>query len=264
MSDIKTITREKPSVKLSNHGWPSSVIRSDGPADAKTNMALDAELFEGLKKEKLPPIMRLYTWSEPCVTIGCAMGSGLHLQGNGVRSSFVTCLREVTNEDLTPLPATRRPTGGGVVIHQPKSEITIALTGYRQRGQPTPFAELRGPAVPQRGVPSQLVNELYRNIHEPIICALRNLGYDAQLFEMTKSILPLPFRTNIAVPRCFDDPPCLYDGIMQGRKILGGSLRLAKQYFLYQGTIKLEGLSQELLAQELRKEKILIKLPSKT
>ncbi|MBI2070257.1 MAG: hypothetical protein HYT79_06600 [Elusimicrobia bacterium] len=125
------------------------------------------------------------------------------------------------------IAAVKRPTGGGLVIHRPEGEVTVCVTAER----------------PHR----RSINEIYLAIHEPLAWALNKLGFPVEL-----SMQCPPKSPPAALPSCFDDPPSLYDGLINGRKILGGGLRLAGDCFIYQGTIKIAGLQQETLAQTLR------------
>ena len=67
----------------------------DAPHDGAWNMAADQALLEGAAT----PVLRVYRWLEPCVTIGYAQN--------------LARLREA----LPPWPVVRRWTGGGVVLH---------------------------------------------------------------------------------------------------------------------------------------------------
>lgn len=185
-------------------------LLSDPPAGLETNMAKDRELLEGLKRGSGGPTLRFYSWSETCITIG-----------------FGLSLEKVMAKEF-PFPVARRPTGGGLVIHEPQGEVTVA-------------AALRRPGK------GKSLTDLYRLVHEPLIWALRELGHPV---ELVTGCVTDPAKN--AIPACFEDAPCLHDGVLGGKKVLGGGLRVAGQFFLYQGTIKLPSLSQEAVFQTLR------------
>ncbi|MBI4369445.1 MAG: lipoate--protein ligase family protein [Elusimicrobia bacterium] len=185
----------------------------DPPGTMTQNMAIDRLLFDNIKQGQGLATIRIYSWSEPCVTVGFGIAI------------------EKLPKTFSGVPAMKRPTGGGVVYHHNQGEITIAQTGPRQKNTP--------------------VNELYRLVHEPIAWALRELGHPIELLMNCgpkNTISPSP---NKALPSCFSDAPCLYDGLLDGRKVLGGGLRLAMNSFLYQGTIKIENLTAPMMAQTL-------------
>lgn len=93
---------------------PSSVTHfkvwniSADPADTvANNLAHDWQMFADCEAGKIGPTIRLYTWSEPGVSVG-------YLQSS---------LRTERGEKLAPV---RRPTGGGLVYHE-TSEVVYCL-----------------------------------------------------------------------------------------------------------------------------------------
>ncbi len=179
-------------------------------------MAKDRAMFEELKKGSGLPALRIYRWIEPCISAGF----GIPLSS--------PCLLELG------LPLTKRPTGGGVVIHQPEDEITIALAHRRERGL--------------------AITELYRKIHEPFLEVLKKLGIEASMLMTCPKACSSPS----GLPFCFDSP-VLYDLVCAGKKILGGGLRLGGPAFLYQGTLKWPGLDPETLTNALAADAPFIK-----
>jgi lipoate-protein ligase A len=103
----------------------------------------------------------------------------------------------------------QRPTGGGMVWHDRDLSLSIAW----RRGDP---------AFPK------CIKNVYRALHEVLAGALRGLGYDVSLYQ------PVPQK----VPgQCFVDP-VEADVMWQGRKVVGGALRVAAGARLYQGTLQ--------------------------
>ena len=69
-----------------------------GPCDGATNMAVDQALLESATRLSAP-ILRFYSWNEPCASLG-----------------YFQCYNEISQ--LTAIrPLVRRPTGGGLVHH---------------------------------------------------------------------------------------------------------------------------------------------------
>lgn len=103
----------------------------------------------------------------------------------------------------------QRPTGGGMVWHDRDLSLSIA---WRRDD----------PAFPK------CIKNVYRALHEALAGALRGLGYDVSLYQ------PVPQK----VPgQCFVEP-VEADVMWQGRKVVGGALRVAAGARLYQGTLQ--------------------------
>lgn len=174
-------------------------------------MALDTAMFERLQKGTGEPEIRIYTWAERTITLG---------RGYKIKYKMSD---EMLASYYPGIPILERPTGGGLVVHEPVGEITIAQTGFRQTGEP--------------------IRELYKRIHQPILAAVERLGIPTRLVTEC-----LPDGDGI----CFNSP-CLYDGMSGNKKILGGGLRVGKNadaryVFLYQGTLKVAGVNPAQLA----------------
>jgi lipoate-protein ligase A len=114
---------------------------SDGARDPAMNMALDEALLR-TAPERGRPLLRLYGWSAPAVTIG---------------------LLQRFSPDLAPgRPVVRRPTGGGLVDHARDSTYTVVAP----------------PAHPLYGLPTA---ESYRLLHGAVTAALKLAGIAAEL-----------------------------------------------------------------------------------
>jgi len=116
-----------------------SILRH-GPSDGPTNMARDLQL------EGQSPVVRIYTWSEPWVTLGRFQQPDSALQP-GCR-----------------VPWVKRPTGGKAVLHG--HDLTLGI-----------FV----PAEPGR----LSVKAAYRLLISPIVEALNAVGIRAALGENT-------------------------------------------------------------------------------
>jgi lipoate-protein ligase A len=91
--------------------WRGYELLVDGPADAPTNMARDAELLAGYRRGTAPATWRLYTWSVPAVTFG----RGQKAPGPTAGVSVVP-----------------RLSGGGLVPHG--ADFTYCVVRERRRG----------------------------------------------------------------------------------------------------------------------------------
>ncbi|MCX7825186.1 MAG: hypothetical protein N2689_06470 [Verrucomicrobiae bacterium] len=113
----------------------------DEARDPAMNMALDDALLRAAP-ERGRPLLRLYGWSAPAVSIGFFQRFSL---------------------DLAPgRPLVRRPTGGGLVDHARDTTYTVVV--------PAGHALWRVATV-----------ESYRRIHEAVAAALRLVGWAAEL-----------------------------------------------------------------------------------
>lgn len=88
----------------------------DGPKSASFNMAADAFLFEQAETHSPDPVLRLYAWDRPSITIG-------HHQ---------RLERAVDRQKLGDTPVVRRITGGRALFHD-DGEITYAIAGDFRR-----------------------------------------------------------------------------------------------------------------------------------
>jgi lipoate-protein ligase A len=121
---------------------PISVIQ-DGAADGDQNMALDSALAGD------QPIVRIYEWSEPWVTLG---------RFQDPQSSLLPGC---------PVRWTLRPTGGKAVLHGHDLTVAVFL-----------------PAAPGE----LSVKRAYRTLIQPIVTALARVGVRAALGEETAFI----------------------------------------------------------------------------
>jgi len=149
---------------------------------------------EALLQVAETPVLRVFRWAAPWVSFG-----------------YFGSLREAT--DARPdLPACRRWTGGGVVIHE--NDFTFALVAPRSEA----WARLR-PA------------ESYRALHLAATDALCAAGIDASVFDGRPA----------GGTECFAGPT-RFDVMRGGTKIAGGAQRRTKRGLLHQGSIQGTGL----------------------
>lgn len=119
------------------------------PARGAWNMALDEAILESCARGDSPPVLRLYAWSLPCLSLGYAQSLG-----------DVDWPRlEALGWDLV-----RRPTGGRAILHI--DELTYAVIG-----------SARHPLL------AGSVLESYQRLARALLLALRSLGVPAEMSE---------------------------------------------------------------------------------
>lgn len=119
----------------------------------------------------------------------------------------------------------RRPTGGGVVRHD--KDLSLSLVWRRDH-----------PGFPK------CLKDIYRGIHETVQAALRKKGMETSLY--------VPVGRTPGEGICFAEP--VEDDLMwEGRKILGGALRVTGWGRLYQGNLLTDSWEPGRTIDELRK-----------
>jgi len=83
------------------------------PGEAAYNMALDRALLAGVALKGFPPVLRVYSWQGPSVSLGYNQEAALELDLERCRKSGIAVVR--------------RPTGGRSVYHD--RELTYSLAG---------------------------------------------------------------------------------------------------------------------------------------
>lgn len=179
------------------------------------NMAVDEALFFSAKEKRGLPCLRVYTWKQSCVTCGCfAPHEDARKFATGNASS---------RQKLTLV---RRPTGGGIVLHD--RDLTFSLSGHT-----APFFGARE------------INKTYALIHQAVyegfkICAL----FAQELFIMkdeTRKRAGSERGKKKQAGVCFHEP-VNNDLMLGGEKLAGGAQKRSGDVFLHQGTIKLPGM----------------------
>lgn len=178
----------------------------DQAADGPTNMAAD-EVLAAEARRRLQPLVRLYRWDSPTVSLGAFQP-----------------IAEARSLGIVPGPGmVRRPSGGGAIVHG--TDITYAVA------VPAGHAWSRSPEV------------LYRAVHRPLVAELVSRGVDARLHEDDTP----PSRGNAAAFFCFSrrspgdvvvatgsagDPPV-------DAKVLGGAQRRLSGVVIQHGSLLL-------------------------
>ncbi len=194
-------------------------VRDDGRRSAEDHMAVDQRALESLS-EKSPPHLRLFEWAEPSVTFGYLLDE--------------TAVQEWAS-GFGKFLIVKRPTGGGAVVHQP-SDLALSILWPRGSG-----------ILPDRP------QKAYVAIHSIILGVLKN--HLSKTFYLQQNCRATPHINRFSA--CFSEPVC-NDVMEDGKKIVGGALRITRSAVLYQGDIHLsEGTDKKklktLLSEEFKK-----------
>ncbi|MCG3204989.1 MAG: Octanoyltransferase LipM [Elusimicrobia bacterium] len=204
---------------------PTFKIVDSGPLPGERNMEIDRAALEDIQLNALSnPILRFFEWTTPTVTYG-----------------YLLEFEEVKKwaSPHGALPLVKRPTGGGAVLHSP-SDLSLSLLWPRGMGY---FSE-----TPRA---------CYAEIHSIILKTLISSGEIGKAF-LYKAAIPtkagiqashpsfkckskdwIPASAGMTkVPACFQEPVC-NDLMQDGKKILGGALRITRDAILYQGTLQI-------------------------
>ncbi len=168
-----------------------------GRCRASLNMALDEAIAFSVRKEGLPPTLRLYGWDRPSVSLGCFQKTSEidsdYCGGRGI-------------------PIVRRPTGGRAILHG--EELTYS---FSVRTDTPPFT---------RGL-----LDSYRLISEALIRAFSKIGIPAEAKSRREkgSVLagsPLCFRSS-----------SYGEILVDRRKVVGSAQKRWEDGLLQQGSI---------------------------
>ncbi len=175
-------------------GRPPIRLLREGAAGAAAQMDRDRSLFEAYDPALHPPLLRLYGWAGRCVTAGYSAGE-----------------EELAGLDLKPgVAAARRPTGGGLVLHDRDLAFALMLP-------PNLFGGLRAS---------------YRAVGLMLIEALAD-GLEAQGLRLAAQTAA------DASAWCFSAPED-YDIVeARGRKVCGIAQRRKRDKLLFQGSLTL-------------------------
>lgn len=186
---------------------PSAVWRLviDPPQDGFRNMAMDEALLEVCRRDAVAsgalPVLRLYGWSVPTLSLG----------------RFQDALQAVDQGFCRErgIPVVRRPTGGAAVLHD--REVTYSLVG------PTGTTPFDGPIL-----------ETYRRIAEGIARGLSLLGVEP---DPRVAGDPAPARGRPA--HCFSRASS-YEITFGGRKLVGSAQVRRRGASLQHGSILID------------------------
>lgn len=170
----------------------------DGAATGSWNMAVDEALAESVAGGESPPVVRLYRWQPPCLSLGFAQPY------TAADADF--CAREGVD-------VVRRPTGGRAVLHH--LELTYSVVAPLD-GRPF-SGDLQG---------------AYQRICRALVAGLRRVGVAADLAGTPEGGL---IRPTEAIP-CFVGP-ATGEVVAAGRKLVGSAMRRLGGAILQHGSI---------------------------
>ena len=183
----------------SNQTWR---FIDSGPGTAAVNMKLDEDLLLQALMPGALPVLRLYTWDPPAVSLG-----RFQRQDSAVNS--VACAKQ--GFDII-----RRITGGRAVLHN--RELTYSVISPDKNALFPPG-----------------VLGTYKVIAAGLLAGFKNLGIPAELVTRTGRHAPLVDK-NSREAACFASPSW-YEIIAQGKKIAGSAQRRVAGAFLQHGSI---------------------------
>jgi lipoate-protein ligase A len=128
-----------------------------GANDGATNMAIDEAVMAGIREGSSTPVLRLYTWNPPTISLGYFQSAG--------DIDFAACGSD-------GIGVVRRITGGRAVLHS--DEITYSVLFGEEDF--TPFR----------------MKEIFLFIAQCLVDSLRILGIDSKIAQKTKGSLKSP------------------------------------------------------------------------
>ena len=176
-----------------------------GPNLGVYNMAVDEELLARAQAGEDRPVLRLYAWQPPAVSLG-------RFQKSETAVNAEACKR--LGFDIV-----RRITGGRAVLHD--KELTYSI-----------IARTDNPLFPGT------VLGTYKVIAAGLLAGLRNLGIPAELVARGSRHAERVDK-NARDAACFSSPSW-YELLVHGRKIVGSAQRRVSGAFLQHGSILMD------------------------
>ncbi len=169
---------------------------------AAYNMAVDEELLARAQAGESTPVLRLYTWNPPAVSLG--------------RFQKMTDAVNVDACRKHGFDIVRRITGGRAVLH--RDELTYSIV-----------SRIDNPLFPSN------VQGTYKVIAAGLLAGLRNLGIPAEMVSRGSRHSQL-VNSHAKDPACFSSPSW-YEIVVNGKKIIGSAQRRLSGAFLQHGSI---------------------------
>jgi lipoate-protein ligase A len=162
-----------------------------GTNDAFFNMALDEALLISCQKGFSPPVLRLYQWKPPAVSIGYFQSAGKTVDIQKCRKNGIDVIRRIT--------------GGRAVLHE--DEITYSVCA----------------SISRFPVLGKTVTETYRKLGEALWESLRFLGVEGEWVKPSTESQHSPASTVWSKP-CFISSS-RYELMVSGKKLIGSAQR---------------------------------------
>jgi len=174
----------------------------DEPHSGAENMAIDEALLRSFDPAASPPVLRLYGWQPPALSLGRFQKAAEVLDLERCRAAGVAIVR--------------RFTGGGVIYHA--DEVTYALV-----------------CSPEQIPPASSIKDSFRVLTGFLITLYRDLGLEASYaLDTVSSDVRLGERTAF----CFAGKES-FDILVRGRKIGGNAQRRQKGIIFQHGSLPL-------------------------
>ena len=176
----------------------------DGPHAGAANMARDEALRESCQRPGAAPILRLYAWAPPCLSLG---------YGQRIRLADRPACR------ARGWQIVRRPSGGGALLHG--DELTYCL--ILPPGHPLQRGDIRAS---------------YRRLRRGLVAGLANLGIkaDGAADADTAGAGANPPPEHEAI--CYLQP-AVYEVCVGGRKLIGSAQLRRRHCLLQHGSLPL-------------------------
>ncbi len=177
-----------------------------GPRNGADNMAIDEALLDGFDPGASRPVLRLYGWNPPALSLGRFQDPDRVLDLPRCRQGRVDVVRRIT--------------GGGVIYHD--DELTYAIV-CAPRHLPFPMS----------------VRDSYRTLNRFLLAFYRGLGlragYAVDEFDGTPEASGLGARTSF----CYAGLES-FDILVEGRKVGGNAQRRTRDAIFQHGSIPLQ------------------------
>jgi lipoate-protein ligase A len=173
-----------------------------GPNIAAYNMAVDEELLARAQAGESTPVLRLYTWDPPAVSLGRFQKMADAVNVDACRKHGFDIVRRIT--------------GGRAVLH--RNELTYCIVSRTDN-----------PLFPPN------VQGTYKIIAAGLLAGLTNLGIQAEIVSRGSRLSHL-VDGHAKDPACFSSPSW-YEIVVNGKKIIGSAQRRLSGAFLQHGSI---------------------------
>ncbi len=174
-----------------------------GPLDGPANMAVDEALLACFDPVRSRPVLRLYGWEPPALSVGRFQKAGQVI--------------DLEKSNAARVPVVRRITGGGAVYHA--GELTYAVV-----------------CAPHHIPRAASVKDSFRVLTSFLLRFYRQLGLDAcYAIDRFPAGMGLGERASV----CFAGKES-YDILIGGRKIGGNAQRRMKNIIFQHGSIPVE------------------------
>ncbi len=177
----------------------------DGLCEGEANMAADRALLKAMESAPTSPVLRLYGWSRPTLSVGYS------------QNELPDVDRELCQKFKVPI--VQRPTGGQAVLHD--RELTYCVVA----------------PIPHPQFPSQL-RGAYERVALALLAGLKELGVDGASMAKNRPKHDKLGAANRS-PICFANAG-YFEIVWNGKKMIGSAQKRTRRAFLQHGSIPLE------------------------